>query len=78
MYQELDYSLEEFDSKEPVTVLLSKNGWVKSIKGHQDDYSSVKYKEGDSEKFIVKCKSNNKLGVFSTLGKFYTINCSRV
>jgi len=78
VYQELDYSLEEFDSKEPVTVLLSKNGWVKSIKGHQDDYSSVKYKEGDSEKFIVKCKSNNKLVVFSTLGKFYTINCSRV
>ena len=37
-------------------MILSKNGWIKTIKGHQDDYTNVKYKEGDAEKFIIKLK----------------------
>ena len=58
-YKEIDYSTEEFESKDPVTVILSKNGWIKTIKGHQDDYTNVKYKEGDAEKFIIKSKNNS-------------------
>ncbi len=77
-YESVDYSIEEFESKEPITIIISKNGWIKSIKGHQDDYSNVKYKDGDSEKFIVRCKNNNKVILFSSMGKFYTINCSKV
>ena len=77
-YKEIDYSTEEFESKDPVTVILSKNGWIKTIKGHQDDYTNVKYKEGDAEKFIIKLKNNSKLLLFSTLGKFYTINCNKI
>ena len=77
-YESIDYSIEEFESKEPITIIISKNGWIKSIKGHQDDYSNIKYKDGDSEKFIVQCKNNNKLILFSSMGKFYTINCSKV
>ena len=76
-YESVDYSIEEFESKEPITIIISKNGWIKSIKGHQDEYSSVKYKDGDLEKFIVKCKNNNKVLLFSSMGKFYTINCSK-
>ena len=41
-YKEIDYSTEEFERKDPVTVILSKNGWIKTIKGHQDDYTNVK------------------------------------
>ena len=36
----------------------------KTIKGHQDDYINVKYKEGDAEKFIIKLKNNSKLAFF--------------
>ena len=50
-YKELDYSIDEFESKEPITVILSKNAWIKSIKGHQHDYTGVKYKDGDRQKF---------------------------
>ena len=77
-YESVDYSIEEFESKEPITIIISKNGWIKSIKGHQDDYSNVRYKDGDSEKFIVRCKNNNKVILFSSMGKFYTTNCSKV
>ncbi len=77
-YKEINYSIEEFESKDPITVILSKNGWIKSIKGYQDDYSNVKYKDGDSEKFIIKSKNNSKLLLFSSMGKFYNINCNKV
>ena len=46
-YKAIEYSVDEFDSKEPVSIICSHNGWIKSIKGHQDDYSNIKYKDGD-------------------------------
>ena len=33
--------------KEPVTVIVSKKGWIKSLKGHSTDLDSIKFKEGD-------------------------------
>ena len=77
-YKAVEYSIDEFDSKEPVSIICSHNGWIKSIKGHQDDYSNIKYKDGDKFKFIVQCKNNDKLLLFSSLGKFYTLNCSKI
>jgi topoisomerase-4 subunit A len=77
-YKAIEYSVDEFDSKEPVSIICSHNGWIKSIKGHQDDYSNIKYKDGDKSKFIIQCKNNDKLLLFSSLGKFYTINCSKI
>jgi len=77
-FKAVEYSIDEFDSKEPVSIICSQNGWIKAIKGHQEDYSNVKYKDGDKSKFIIKCKNNDKLLLFSSLGKFYTINCSKI
>ena len=77
-YKTVEYSIDEFDSKDPVSIICSHNGWIKSIKGHQDDYSNVKYKDGDKSKFIIQCKNNDKLLLFSSLGKFYTLNCSKI
>ena len=77
-YKTVEYSIDEFDSKEPVSIICSHNGWIKSIKGHQDDYNNVKYKDGDKSKFIIQCKNNDKLLLFSSLGKFYTLNCSKI
>jgi topoisomerase-4 subunit A len=77
-YKAIEYSVDEFDSKEPVSIICSHNGWIKSIKGHQDDYSNIKYKDGDKSKFIIQCKNNDKLLLFSSFGKFYTLNCSKI
>ena len=77
-YKTVEYSIDEFDSKEPVSIICSHNGWIKSIKGHQSDYNNVKYKDGDKSKFIIQCKNNDKLLLFSSLGKFYTLNCSKI
>ena len=77
-FKVVEYQVEQFETKEPVSVILSKNGWIKSIKGHQDNYDNIKYKEGDNKKFVILCKNNDKLLLFSSLGKFYTINCSKI
>tara|TARA_B110000003_G_scaffold196981_1_gene195634 strand:- start:1189 stop:3414 length:2226 start_codon:yes stop_codon:yes gene_type:complete len=77
-FKVVEYQVEQFETKEPVSVIISKNGWIKSIKGHQDNYDNIKYKEGDSKKFVILCKNNDRLLLFSSLGKFYTINCSKI
>ena len=77
-FKVVEYQVEQFETKEPVSVILSRNGWIKSIKGHQDNYDNIKYKEGDNKKFVILCKNNDRLLLFSSLGKFYTINCSKI
>lgn len=73
-----EISVEAFVEKEPITILCSKMGWIRAIKGHQQDLSDVKYKEGDSEDFMIQGSTTDKLLVFSTYGKFYTIPCDRI
>ena len=71
-------SIEAFVEKEPITILCSKMGWLKALKGHTEDLSSVKYKDGDDEKFVLKAYTTDKLLVFSTEGKCFTIPCNTI
>lgn len=71
-------SIEAFIEKEPITILCSEKGWLKSLKGHIDDLSSVKHKEGDKERFVLKGYTTDKLLVFADNGKFYTIGCNNI
>lgn len=71
-------SIEAFVEKEPITVVCSKLGWIRALKGHSNDSSAIKYKEGDKERFAVKAQTTDKLLVFATNGRFYTVNCDRL
>lgn len=71
-------SIEAYIEKEPVTILCSKMGWIKSMKGHIDDLSAVKYKDGDEGRFVIKGQTTDKLVVFTNDGKFYTISCNDI
>jgi topoisomerase IV subunit A len=74
----VDISIEAFVEKEPITILCSKMGWIRALKGHSDDMSDAKYKEGDEEGFVIKAKTTDKLLVFSSDGKFFTLNCDKI
>jgi len=67
--EEID--LDSLIEKEPVTVILSEKGWIRTMKGHVEDAKSVKYKDGDREGFIIHAMTNDKLMLFGTDGKFY-------
>jgi topoisomerase-4 subunit A len=71
-------SIEAFIEKEPITILCSNKGWIKALKGHTDDLSSVKYKDGDKEKFTLKGYTTDKLLVFTSDGRFFTIPCNQI
>jgi len=59
--------------KEPITVICSAKGWIKAMKGHDIDTKGIKYKDGDREKFILEMQTTDKLLVFGSNGRFYTM-----
>ena len=64
--------------KEPVTVVVSEKGWLRAMKGHLTDYSLFTFKEGDSLKLAFHAQTTDKILVFTTGGKFYTIGADRL
>ncbi len=70
--------LEAVVEREPVTVLCSEKGWIRAMKGHMEDVSEAKYKEGDRRRFVLRAQTTDKLLVFATNGRFYTIGVDKL
>jgi topoisomerase-4 subunit A len=64
--------------REPVTVLLSAKGWIRAIRGHNVAAAEQKYKEGDGPRFAVAAETTDRLIVFGSNGRFYTIPVERL
>ncbi|SIT52913.1 DNA topoisomerase 4 subunit A [Mesorhizobium prunaredense] len=64
--------------REPVTVVVSEKGWLRAMKGHLTDHSLLTFKEGDSIKLAFHAQTTDKVLVFTTGGKFYTIGADRL
>ncbi len=64
--------------REPVTVVVSQKGWLRAMKGHLSDYSQLSFKEGDGLKIAFHAQTTDKILVFTTGGKFYTIGADRL
>jgi topoisomerase-4 subunit A len=64
--------------REPVTVLCSEKGWVRAVKGHLAAAAEQKYKEGDGPRFAVPAETTDRLVVFATNGRFFTIPVERL
>ena len=60
-------------STEPVTVVLSEKGWIRSAKGHDIDPNSLSYKAGDGFKFAVRGRSNQQTLLLDSTGRSYSI-----
>ncbi len=70
--------LEAMIEREPITVICSEKGWIRAVKGHIEDVDEVRYKEGDKAKFAVQAQTTDKLVVFATNGRFYTLACDKL
>ena len=60
--------------REPITVILSEKGWIRALKGHQDDLSRLDFKQGDRLKFAFHAETTDRLLAFTTNGKFFTLS----
>ncbi|GAB6097353.1 DNA topoisomerase IV subunit A [Desulfatiferula olefinivorans] len=58
---------------EPVTVILSKNGWIRSAKGHDIDESKLKFKAGDQLLSVVFGRSDQQVVILDSTGRTYAI-----
>jgi topoisomerase IV subunit A len=65
--------VEEILPSEPVTVILSKQGWVRVAKGHEIDAATLSYKAGDSLKMVAQGKSNQLAVFLDSCGRSYAI-----
>ena len=70
--------LEAVIEREPVTVLLSAKGWIRAMKGHGTAAADAKYKEGDKARYAVPCQTTDKLLVFATNGRIYTLGADKL
>ncbi|MEG8098690.1 DNA topoisomerase IV subunit A [Candidatus Liberibacter brunswickensis] len=64
--------------KESVTIVISKRGWIRSLKGRSVDLSALNFKEGDSLKIAFHSYTTEKILLLSTDGKAYTIPASNL
>lgn len=63
--------------KEPITVVLSQKGWVRAMKGHMSDYSSLAFKDGDKLKLAFSAYTTDKVLIITTGGKAYTLGADK-
>jgi topoisomerase-4 subunit A len=64
--------------KEPVTVVVSEKGWIRALKGHIADTSSLQFKEGDALKVAFPAQTTDKILIVTTGGKVYTLGADKL
>ena len=78
--QAREISLEAFIEREPVTVIMSKRGWIKAMKGHADlsAKADYKFKEGDGLAFAFHTQTTDKILIATANGRFYTLGADKL
>ncbi len=71
-------ALEAMIVREPITIILSDRGWIRAAKGRVDDPSELKFKEGDKLGFLVPAETTDKLLIFASDGRFFTLACDKL
>ena len=62
--------------KEPITIILSEKGWIRAMKGHMEDTSKLDFKQGDGPGRAIRAYTTDKIIVFATSGKFFTLEAN--
>ena len=68
------FSEEEMVTSEPVTVVLSKAGWIRSAKGHEIDPSSLTFRGDDKLQHSAKGRNNQTAVFFDSGGKAFSLS----
>ena len=72
--------LDAMIEKEPVTVILSKRGWIRAQRGHvaEGQWGEFKFKEGDELLFAAHAQTTDKLLVAASDGRFFTVGADKL
>ena len=73
-----DVPLEAMIDREPITVVCSQMGWIRAMTGHIDLGRELKFKDGDGPRFIFHAETTDRLLVFGSNGRFYTLSAANL
>ncbi|MGJ8547077.1 MAG: DNA topoisomerase IV subunit A [Sulfitobacter sp.] len=71
-----DVPIEAMIDREPITVVCSQMGWIRAMTGHIDLARELKFKDGDAPRFIFHAETTDRLLVFGSNGRFYTLSAA--
>src|SRR5205814_939940 len=69
---------EAFVEREPVTVVVSEKGWLRTLKGHVADLSGLAFKTDDKLDHAFFAETTSKLLLLGTNGKFYSLEVAKL
>jgi len=75
---DLSSATEALVAREPITVVLSERGWIRAARGKIEDPSTLTFKEGDKLAFCVPAETTDKLLIFASDGRFFTLACDKL
>jgi len=64
--------------REPVTVVVSKKGWIRALKGHVQDLSTLTFKGDDALQLGFFTETTAKVLVLASNGKVFTLEASKL
>ncbi|MBR1219910.1 DNA topoisomerase IV subunit A [Bradyrhizobium sp. U87765 SZCCT0131] len=64
--------------REPITVVVSDKGWVRTLKGQVADLSNLTFKTDDRLGYAFFAETTSKLLLFATNGRFYTLDAAKL
>ncbi|MBL6077122.1 DNA topoisomerase IV subunit A [Belnapia sp. T18] len=67
-----------FVEREPITVILSEKGWIRAQKGHLPPEAELRFKEGDELFRMVHAQSTDRIILFATNGRAYTLKADAI
>ncbi|MDK3072117.1 DNA topoisomerase IV subunit A [Sedimentitalea sp. JM2-8] len=70
--------LEAMIDREPITVVCSQMGWIRAMTGHIDLARELKFRDGDGPRFIFHAETTDRLLVFGSNGRFYTLSAANL
>ncbi len=69
----VDVASEAMVEREAITVILSDKGWIRAVRGVVADPADLRFKEGDKLKRLLPCFTTDRLTLFATNGRAYTL-----
>ncbi len=70
--------VEAMIEREPVTIICSRRGWLRAIKGHLAPDAPLGFKDGDAERFRFHAFTTDKILAFASSGRMYTLAGDRL
>ena len=67
-----------FVEREPITVILSEKGWIRAQKGHIPLDGEMRFKEGDSLLVALHAETTDRIVIFATNGRAYTLKADAI